>query len=169
MKKILHRIVGCYKFKFRLDSSLNDDSRYALLLEKELITCPKTNKLFVLVKTISRSLGTKLEIEEVLNNESILEKLDKCSLKFLFYTAGLLEGLKQNDIYTISNLDPSNPQTIIVKNTITFNEENWNVYDVYNRKLYHKLDKESIIRFTEIYLSCKKNGIEPLETLRMVK
>lgn len=167
MKKILLRIIKFYRPKFRRD--FNNVPKYELLLEKKLITCPKTKKLFVRIKSISRSLGTKLEVDEVLNNQYVIERLDRDSIKFLFYTVGLLEGLKQNDIYTISKLDPSDPQTIIVKNTITFNEENWNIYDAYNDKLYHKLDKESIIKFTEIYLSCKQNCISPLEKLRMVK
>jgi hypothetical protein len=167
MKKILLRIIKFYRSKFSGD--FNHAPKYELLLEKKLITCSKTNKLFVRIKSISRSLGTKLEVDEVLNNQYVIERLDRDSIKFLFYTVGLLEGLKQNDIYTISKLDPSDPQNIIVKNTITFNEENWNIYDAYNDKLYHKLDKESIIKFTEIYLSCKQNGILPLEKLRMVK
>jgi hypothetical protein len=137
-------------------------------LEKDLITCHKTNKVFLLLKSISRSIGTKLEIDDLINNEYVVGKLDRNSLKFLFYTAGLLEGLKQNDMYTISELDPMNPNIMIVKNVVTFNQETWDILESYENKFYHKLDKESIVKFIELYLTCKKN-IQHKNNLRIVK
>lgn len=167
MKKVLKLIAELYKYK-SLQDPFSSNVSYEFTLEKDIITCQKTNKVFLLVKSISRSIGTKLEIDELINNQYVVNKLDRDSLKFLFYTAGLLEGLKQNDIYTISELDPLDPNVIIVKNVITFQEEIWNIFESYDKKFYHKLDKESITKFIEIYLACKKNS-QFSDQLRIVK
>jgi len=150
---------------------MNQESEFTFSLDHGIETCDETGKVYLYLKTISRSLRTRMELDEILNNEIIVDKLDKNSLKFLFHTAGFLEGVKFNDVYTIKEIDPLNPRLFTVKNTITYKMETWNVADTYNEKHYHKLDKESLFKFAELYLKFLNFASLPQNknTLRMVK
>lgn len=117
-----------------------------------------THEPYVMITPISKFKLYKYPIEDLIENESVLDKLEKTSYRYIFYAYGMLKASEKNDFYTLEEILLLNKE-ILVKNVGSSSSETWNKEQFENSFIL--LDKKSLKQATEFFLSLKANTNTP--------
>lgn len=135
MAKIFNGIFRLIKkYTFAMSPTLR-------LQSLELFKGHDSDKPYVIVSPLSKYRPHNVFLEELIDNENLLRKLDFDSLCYVFYAYGILKASEKNNLYSLVELLPY--QTAIkVKNVKTLSIEEWdkNKFNID----YVMLDKNSL-------------------------
>ncbi len=173
-KKFLVNVFkNTLKYTGKKIKSIKEDKIRYTILNKEVYYDDKKNKYYVKLVTIVGLICMDITIDEIFSiNSSILESLDINSRCYIYYVVGKLEDLanqEHNSIFTFHAISPHNQNIFIVKSLIDMSIHKWDIHEAYTKELYYNLDKPSIARFIEHYLSAKQLNRTQKNCLRLIK
>lgn len=151
MTKII-RFIGLLLRTISLPSSAKFKLEPMEVLKDEV-----SNEPYVILTVIGRYRPHKISLEDLLEQPTILKKLDFDSLCYVFHSYGIIRASNNNNAYSLIEIQPFN-QTILVKNLQTISKEIWTIG--YFEKNYFLLDKQSLYYCTQFFSTIKKSNIQ---------
>ncbi|MBP9741763.1 MAG: hypothetical protein KBD37_00225 [Burkholderiales bacterium] len=123
------------------------------LQSMEVFKDEKSERPYVFVSPIGKYQPHKIFLEDLLDQDKLLKKLDFPSVCYVFHAYGVLRASENNDIYCLTEIMPFN-NVIKVKNNKTFLIEEWDKdkFDID----YMFLDKKSLRIATEFFSNTSK-------------
>lgn len=130
-----------------------------------------TNEPYVSITPTTKFKSHKCFLEDLIEDDILLGKLEEKSYRYVFYAYGMLRATEKNNIYILQELMLLNRQ-IKVKNLKTFEFEDWSK-DNFESK-YMLLDKKSLKLASEFFINqnLTKESIAAtgnLSSLKLVK
>ncbi len=127
-----------------------------------------TNEPYVIITPATKYKSHKCFLEDLIDDDFLLSKLEEKSYRYVFYAYGMLRATEKNNIYVLQEKLLLNKQ-IKVKNLKTFEFEEWNRNDFENK--YMLLDKKSLKSASEFFIqqSISKENIESTEIISSLK
>lgn len=118
------------------------------LQSMEVFKDEASERPYVFLSPIGKYQPHKIFLEDLLDQEKLLKKLDFSSVCYVFHAYGVLRASENNDIYCLTEVMPFN-NIIKIKNNKTFVVEEWNK-DKFDSD-YMFLDKKSLRIATEFF------------------
>lgn len=155
---IIRRLTNNFKILVSKIKKQNESAKYCFAT-KDIYYSEDKNAFYFKIATLTGYLCWDILVDELLANQSILFALDKASFAYAHYVAGKLESLANSDlnsIYTFYGISPNDITIFLVKSTVNLSVHQWDIFDAFEKELYLKLDKPSIVRFVERYIIAKQ-------------
>lgn len=115
----------------------------------------KTNQPYINITPISKFKAHKYFLEDLIEDNVLLNKLEFESVKYIFYSYGILRATEKNNLYCLEEILLLNNE-IKVKNLTTFDYEYWNKQKFDTN--FMLLDKKSLKLSCEFFSNIKPNS-----------
>jgi hypothetical protein len=148
----------CLKFKY-------------CFTNKELYYDKHKNSYYFKVATQNGLICRDITIDELFAERVILNNLDQESYAYACYVAGKLESLAnsgQNSSFKFHGISPFDSNKFLVQQLDNGEIHEWDIVNTYSKENYLNLDKSSIMKFAELYLSYASNNNKN-DNLKLVK